>query len=176
VQALPAAHETQAPPAQTEPVPQLAPSATLPLSVHVAIPALHVTVPVWHPFAGTHTPPEAQERKSHDAATVPSVPQSVVKLPWMKSSPFTCVPTYDREQRVRLIPSVSNWVAISCEELALVEVSVQVSPQRALMPQRKFALATSATLRSRLCVGTLGTQTFVPNRISGGSVIEPVRT
>jgi hypothetical protein len=123
-----------------------------------------------------HAPPAAQARKSHDAETVPSTPQSVVKLPWMKLSPFTCVPTYDWPQRVRLIPSVSNWVAISSEDPALDTESVQVSPQRALMPQRNVAFATSATLRSRGCVGTSGTHTFVPKRISGGTVIAPVTT
>jgi hypothetical protein len=92
VQAALSTQPTQTPDEQTWSAPQLVPSGALPLGTHAGA-GSHAMVPVRHASAGWHVPPAQHERKSQVAVTVPWARQSVVKPPWMKSTPFTCVPT-----------------------------------------------------------------------------------
>ena len=71
-------HPTQVPVEHTSSGPQLVPFGALPLGVQVATPRLQLTVPVLHASVGWHTLPGVHERKSQDAETLPSAPQSLV--------------------------------------------------------------------------------------------------
>ena len=69
VQATPAVQETQVPVLQTWFVPQVVPSAMLPVSVQTAVPLAHERVAVRHGFVDAQGPP--QRSKSHVAEMVP---------------------------------------------------------------------------------------------------------